>query len=277
MYTTRSGDAIFVIDGHAQGQAPATHDDSLRAAIEAGELDMSVRDVAPGEGADPGISQERLIRTGLCLPDAEGRPAWSQTALEQMRREWGIRGITIVPPERPVDARVYHLYTPEGFAYLAACERLGVCNVHLFPGALRVAGEQAPYEVEDLERAASSFPGLNFIVEHGGLPWFEDFCWIATKELNVYAGLGQLMPFLLSKPRYFAEMLAELLFWLGPDRLIFGSDWDTWAPRALVEEFMRFELPPDLCAEYRIGLSLEVKRQILGENLAHLYRVKIPR
>jgi uncharacterized protein len=277
MYRTDSGDEIFVIDGHAHGQVVRVRAGAPGDAAAGGVLDMRMGDVALEGASDLGIGDERLIRTGLCAAGVDGRPGWDIAALERLHRDWGIRGVALAAPAWETNSRVYHLYTPEGFRYLAACERLGVCNVHLYPGEHASPSDRAPYDVEDLERVASSFPGLNFIVEHGGLPWFEDFCWIATRELNIYAGLGQLMPFIITKPRYFAELLAELLFWLGPDRLIFGSDEGVESPQALIAAFMDFELPADLCAEYRVGLTLDVRRQILGENLAQLYRVKLPR
>ena len=48
------------------------------------------------------------------------------------------------------------------------------------------------------------------------------------------------------RPRYFAEVIAELLFWIGPDKILFGSDYAIWTPRWLVEKFWAFELPEDI-------------------------------
>ena len=49
-----------------------------------------------------------------------------------------------------------------------------------------------------------TFQDLNFIVEHCGLPRLDDFCWIATQETNVYAGIAVALPFIHSRPAYFA-------------------------------------------------------------------------
>ena len=46
----------------------------------------------------------------------------------------------------------------------------------------------------------STFPELNFIVEHVGLPRLEDMCWIGTQEPNVYGGLAVAMPFIHTRP-----------------------------------------------------------------------------
>jgi predicted TIM-barrel fold metal-dependent hydrolase len=62
--------------------------------------------------------------------------------------------------------------------------------------------------------------------------------------------------------------MANLLFWLGPDKLCFGSDYAIWSPKWLIEKFMAFELPDDLKQEYHVDLTFEIKRKILGENIA---------
>src|ERR1700724_2149238 len=82
-------------------------------------------------------------------------------------------------------------------------------------------------------------------------------------------------PFSTCRPRYFAEIIGNLLFWLGPDKLCFGSDYAIWSPKWLIEKFMAFELPEDLKQEYHVDLTLEVKRKILGENTARLYGIDI--
>jgi uncharacterized protein len=66
-----------------------------------------------------------------------------------------------------------------------------------------------------------------------------------------------------------------LLFWLGPDKLCFGSDYAIWSPKWLIEKFMAFELPDDIKKEYGVDLTLEIKRKILGENAARLYGIDI--
>jgi hypothetical protein len=59
--------------------------------------------------------------------------------------------------------------------------------------------------------------------------------------------------------------MAELLFWLGEDRLLFlGSNYAVWQPRWIIDKFMAFELPEALQKETRRNLTLEAKRKILG-------------
>jgi len=129
--------------------------------------------------------------------------------------------------------------------------------------------------VEDVDDAATTFPDLNFIVEHVGLPRLEDFCYIAAQEPNVYAGLAVVTAFIHKRPHYFGEILGELLFWLGANRILYGSDYGIWSPKWIVEEFMNFELPADVTAETGQTLTLEVRRKIMGENAARLYNIDI--
>jgi predicted TIM-barrel fold metal-dependent hydrolase len=129
--------------------------------------------------------------------------------------------------------------------------------------------------VKDIDVAATEFPGLNFIVEHCGLPRLDDFCWIATQEPNVLGGLAVAIPFIHSRPRYFAKVIGELLFWLGEDRITFASDYAIWQPKWLVEKFVDFQIPEDMQGEYG-QLTTDVKRKILGLNAARLYDLKVP-
>ena len=122
---------------------------------------------------------------------------------------------------------------------------------------------------------ASEFTDLNFVVEHIGLPRLEDFCWIATQEPNVYGGLAVAIPFIHSRPRYFAQIMGELLYWIGEDRIMFASDYAIWQPKWLVEQFVDFQIPEDMQGEYGT-ITTDMKKKILGLNAARLYDIEVP-
>ena len=49
---------------------------------------------------------------------------------------------------------------------------------------------------------------------------------MATQEPNVYAGLAVVIGGLMhARPRFFAKVMGELLFWVGEDKMLFGSDY----------------------------------------------------
>ena len=173
------------------------------------------------------------------------------------------------------DSKGWKLTDPWAYRYFEKCQELGIKNIHVHKGpTIRPLNKDA-FDVEDVDDAATTFTDLNFIVEHVGLPRLEDFCYIAAQEPNVYAGLAVVTALIHRRPHYFGEILGELLFWLGPDRILYGSDYGIWSPKWIVEEFMNFELPDDVAAETGKSLTLEVRRKIMGENAARLYDIDI--
>ena len=155
------------------------------------------------------------------------------------------------------------------------CRELGIKNIHVHKGpTIRPLNKDA-FDVADVDEAATSFTDLNFIVEHVGLPRLEDFCYIAAQEPNVYAGLAVVTALIHKRPHYFGEILGELLFWLGADRILYGSDYGIWSPKWIVEKFMNYDLPADVTAETGQTLTIDVRRKIMGENAARLYGIDI--
>jgi len=215
---------------------------------------------------------DRFILCGSFDPRAEEA---GLDAFHQMVEEYPIQGLKLYTAEWRDGSRGWRLNDPWAYKYLDLCQELGIKNLHVHKGPTVYPLSRDAFDVHDVDYAATDFPDLNFIVEHVGLPRLEDFCWIATQESNVYAGLSVAMAFSRLRPQYFAEIIANLLFWLGPDKLCFGSDYAIWSPKWLIEKFMAFELPDDIKKEYGVDLTLEIKRKILGENAARLYGIDI--
>ena len=154
------------------------------------------------------------------------------------------------------------------------------------------------FDVSDIDHCATDFPELNFIIEHVGLPRIEDFCFMATQEPNVYAGLAVVIGGLMhARPQFFAKVMGELLFWVGEDKMLFGSDYAIWEPKWQVEGFVDWEMPDsEEFADYpRLGvagkkkimglnaafsdyprMNAASKKKIMGLNAAKLYDIKVP-
>lgn len=195
--------------------------------------------------------------------------------LEALVDTHGIIGVKLYTAEWRGDSKGYKLSDPWAQRYLEKAQALGIKNIHVHKGPTILPLNRDAFDVADIDDAATSFPELNFIVDHVGLPRLDDFCWIAVQEPNVYGGLAVASAFVSARPRYFAEIMAELLFWVGEDRLLFGSDYGIWQPKWIIEKFMAFELPEDLRAETGVDLTPAVKKKILGENAAKLYGIDI--
>ncbi len=87
---------------------------------------------------------------------------------------------------------------------------------------------------------------------------------MATQEPNVYAGLSVVIGGLMhSRPKFFAKVMGELLFWVGEDKMTFGSDYGIWEPKWQVEGFVDWDYPSEEFSDYpRLGTA--GKKKILG-------------
>jgi predicted TIM-barrel fold metal-dependent hydrolase len=196
--------------------------------------------------------------------------------LERLVDTYQIQGVKLYTAEWRGDSRGWKLTDPEARRCLAKCQELGVKNIHVHKGPTIWPLNRDAFDVADIDDAATNFPELNFIVEHCGLPRLEDFCWIATQESNVYAGLAVAIPFIHSRPRYFAQVISELLFWVGEDKITFASDYAIWSPKWIIERFVDFQLPEDIRQETGVDLTTQAKKKILGLNAARLYGLEVP-
>ncbi len=78
------------------------------------------------------------------------------------------------------------------------------------------------------------------------MPRIEDFCFMAVQEPNVYAGLSVVIGGLMhARPKFFAKVMGELLFWVGEDKMLFGGDYNIWTPKWQVEGFVDWQMPDD--------------------------------
>ena len=198
--------------------------------------------------------------------------------MEQLERETEtckLKGVKLYTADWNGNSKGYKLSDPWAQRYLEKCVELGIKDIHVHKGPTILPLNRDAFDVADVDDAASEFPSLNFIVEHVGLPRLDDFCWIATQEPNVYAGLAVAIALIHTRRGYFSEIISELLYWLGSDRILFGSDYAIWHPKWIIEQFMELELSEELAAEANHTLTLEIKKKIMGENCARLYDIDI--
>src|SRR5438128_447103 len=127
--------------------------------------------------------------------------------------------------------RGWRLKSPEAFEFLEKSRELGINVQVAHKGPTVWPLDKDAFDIGDVDTAATSFPDMKFVVTHIGLPRLDDFCWVATQDKNIYAGMAVAMAFVHTRPRYFAEMMANLLYWLGPDRILFSADYGLWHPK----------------------------------------------
>ena len=198
-------------------------------------------------------------------------------ALEERAERWHPKGVKLYTAEWKGDSRGWKLTDPEAYRYLAKCEELGITNIHVHKGPTIWPLDKDAFDVSDVDHAATDFPNLNFIVEHVGLPRIEDFCFMATQEPNVYAGLAVVIGGLMhARPRFFAKVMGELLFWVGEDKMTFGSDYAIWEPKWQVEGFVDWDYPAGPEFDDYPRVNAVSKKKMLGLNAAKLYDIEVP-
>ena len=154
----------------------------------------------------------------------------------------------------------------------------------------------------DLPKAARDWPGLNFITYHaciqpsmfmydaleqvrsgklrGGVPdisWTTEYAQLVKPFANVYAEIGTTWAStIVTFPTVAAHIMGQLMKFMGPDRIVFGSD-SVWygAPQWQIEAMWRFQIPEELRERYGYPeLTKADKRKILGLNSARLYGIR---
>jgi predicted TIM-barrel fold metal-dependent hydrolase len=228
------------------------------------ERNMQIAEAFPG----------KVIVNGRWDP-REGEEGWRR--FEEDHKKYNFKGVKLYTAEWIGDSRGYKIDQPEGREFLKRTEALGIKNIHLHKGPTIWPLDKDAFNIEDVDHAATDFPNLNFIVEHVGLPRIEDFCYTAVQEPNVYAGLSVVIgAHMYARPKFFAKVMGELLFWVGEDRIVFGSDYGIWEPKWQVEGFIDWQMPDDEAFSDYPRLTTTAKKKIMGLNSAKLYDLDVP-
>jgi hypothetical protein len=154
----------------------------------------------------------------------------------------------------------------------------------------------------DMPKAAKDWPNLNFITYHaciqpafflgeslqeiksgklrGGVPdisWTTEYATLVAPFKNVYAEIGTTWASsVVTFPTVAAHIMGQLMKFMGPDRILFGSD-SVWygSPQWQIDALWRFQIPEEMRKRYGYPeLTPAAKRKILGLNAAKLYGVK---
>lgn len=127
-----------------------------------------------------------------------------------------------------------------------------------------------PTQLDDVAR---DFPELKIIAFHMGYPYTDALNMVALGHPNVYLCLSLLVPWALTAPYKFAHILGEAIRFVGPDRIIWGTDSAGYGAQigAASLGLLDFQIPEELQWKYGyLPLSDEDKRKIFGENLGKL-------
>jgi uncharacterized protein len=101
----------------------------------------------------------------------------------------------------------------------------------------------------------------------------------STRRLrNVYAELGTTMAsMIVTFPTVWAHLIGQLLYYMGEDNIVFGSD-SLWygGPQWQIEALWRFQIPESIADKWNYPqLTHGAKRKILGLNSGRLYGLPV--
>lgn len=183
---------------------------------------------------------------------------------------WVERGAKIFKYYSPEDT---YINDPELWPFYKRAEELDiVLDIHtgfswVPPGKSKYC---LPIQIDDVAR---DFPNLKIIAFHMGYPYCDDLNMVAMGHPNVYLCLSLLVPWAITAPYKFGKILGEAMRFVGPDRIIWGTDCAGYGAQigAAVKGLSDFQIPEELQSQYGyLPLSDEDKRKIFGGNLAGL-------
>jgi uncharacterized protein len=186
---------------------------------------------------------------------------------EEDAKRYRLRGVKLYTAEWYNGSRGWRLDDEACKPFYEKCKELGIRNVHAHKGPTIWPLDKDAFDHRDVDRAATDNPELNFIIEHAGIPRIDDFCYMATQVI------GALMH---ARPRFFARVMGELLFWVGEDKIVYGSDYAIWEPKWQLDGFLEWNYPDDPAYADYPAVTDTTKRKIVGLNAARLYGIDVP-
>jgi hypothetical protein len=194
--------------------------------------------------------------------------------LEYWVKEKGAKIFKFYPPEDTYinDPDLWPFYDKAQELKIVLDIHTGFCWVP--PGKSKHA---VPILIDDVAR---DFPDLKIVAFHMGYPYCDDLNMVALGHPNVYLCLSLLVPWALSAPRKFAKIIGEALRFVGPDRIIWGTDSAGFGIqiRAAVIGFRDFQIPEDMRKGYGYPeITEDDRRKIFGLNLAGLLGIETKR
>jgi len=166
-----------------------------------------------------------------------------------------------------------YINDPELWPFYEKCQELDiVLDIHTGmswcpPQASKYAN---PMFLDDVCR---DFPDLKIVAFHMGYPFCDQLNMVAMGHANLYACLSLLVPWAITAPKKFATIIGEALRWIGPDKIMWGTDYAGFGIqiKGAVEGLRNFQIPEDMQEGYGYPpITDEDKAKMFGGNLGRL-------
>ncbi|EHN12877.1 amidohydrolase 2 [Patulibacter medicamentivorans] len=130
---------------------------------------------------------------------------------------------------------------------------------------------------EDLQRPARDFPEATFVIHHLGWPYEDASIQIASRFPNMvmsYAGLIQFYPLM---PDLTLHALGKALLFLGPDRVLYGSEGFVWPNvQSTIEMFNEMQFSDEMQDRWGYPeITRDIREKLFGRNFARIMGVDI--
>lgn len=259
-----------------------------RILFEESDTDMAMAQTVPlfgwwREGFSPAHRQyalkqaypDRVVFCGGVDPLYQGIDG-AMYELERQITEWGAVSMKFYQAHRKNiswradDPRLaYPLYEK--------CLELGVNNVQFHKGVPFGTERMEDMKPNDLQDAASEYPEMTFIIHHLGDPYIDETISLAARNPNIWLALSAWINIYPIMPRESLHRLGKALFYVGPDRLLWGSEAFIWPDiQSYIEVFSTLEMPEDLQEGYGFpAITKEIKEKIFGLNYARLLGIDV--
>lgn len=221
------------------------------------------------------IAPDRVLLYG-CVDTFDPDRARVFAQMEEMA-EAGAVGFKFYPSNGFYDVQANRLVKmfygdPEkAFPFFEKAQALGIRHLAFHKAQPVGPGPADAVHYEDVSTAALAFPDLTFEIVHDGWAFLEEAAIQLMLHPNIYANLECVVNLVVRQPRRFAHIIGQLLRYGGPDRIVYATGCAVNHADPILRALMAFEMPADLRDGHGYPeLTQEVKRKILGENMARL-------
>jgi uncharacterized protein len=263
-------------------------EEAARLLFEESQTDMAMAQTVPlfgwwRDGFSPAERQyalkeaypDRVIFWGGVDPLFQG----IEGALKELERqvtEWGARSMKFYQAHRK--GLSWRVDDPKiAYPLWEKCLELGINHVQFHKGVPFGTERMEDMKPNDLQDAATDFPELTFIIHHLGDPYVDESISLAARNPNIWLALSAWINIYPIMPMEAMHRLGKALMYVGPDRLLWGSEAFIWPNiQGYIDLFADLEMPGELMDGYGYPqITREMKKKIFGENYAGLLGIDI--
>jgi uncharacterized protein len=217
----------------------------------------------------------RVLLYAACDPLADRS---SELELMEQRAQEGADAFKFYPVNGLQDDRgrpVMYSFADESiFPFFQKARDLGIRHVAVHKAVPTSPGSNEQDRPDDVTAAAAAFPDMTFEVVHSGWAFLEDCALQLELNPNIYANLECTANTAVRMPRRFAKSVGPLVR-AAPDRVLFGTGAPLGHPQPIIDAIESFQMPDDLLQEGLPEFTDQIKRGLLGENMARMHGIDV--